>query len=677
MFHTFNFESPSLTSGIGLGAPATHNSSRKVNRSCIECTRRKIKCDGGRPCTNCRFNKLAPVCGYRHRSRRHAVSVNELQEVSSSLEAHRDFLSKLFPSLDINDLRDKTRDQLLQLLVGGSANDGPPSSESEIDDSGQVSENGEEPDRHWDELQPGADESMKSSDDINAVSLAYDQHRRSYLGAASISAILRTIFRLCPAAKSHVALSATNWPKPLSGLQMGQTEPTKEDDERCINAYFECSHSVTPMLNEVEFRSTWLAENRQDASWLGLFNMVCTMGSIAAGNEHMHKLYYQRAQTHLTLETFGSGNLESVQALCLLAGCYLQYQNSPNMATAVLGAAYRMALALGLHRESKKSNAHFTTPHDSSPSAFMSTVSRVEMRRRTWWSLICFDIWTSMSMGRPTSGRWDPATMDIQLPNPVDCTDHVAQSLYASARFCLIANRIQDKFAQIGRTTFGEVLAFDKELQDWHFSLPDMLKWPNKCPRKLLIARDFMHNRYMNLRLILYRPTQLHRLNPRASIHEISSQELSVQNTCHEIAVEAVESISRTWTPNRVHVWNASWYLFQAAMVPLLTLAQKTGDQGQALERDLSSSKDVLRKILDLLSQMAPWMRSADRSRHIIVAIFDALSSAEARRTPSVSDGDLNFFGWYDDQVTFGDEIDWSAFLIDDESLHHGSWSAH
>lgn len=256
--------------------------------------------------------------------------------------------------------------------------------------------------------------------------------------------------------------------------------------------------------------------------------------------------------------------------------------------------------------------------------------------------------------------------MDTHLPTVVDDTDHAAISLHASAKFCLLANRIQDSFAQIGRTTFGEVVAFDKELREWHSSLPDILKSPGQCPAQLLIARDFMHNRYINLRLILHRPAQLHHFNPRGSTHEISQQELSVYHTCHELAVEAVESISSTWTRNRVHVWNASWYLFQAAMVPLLTLAQRTGDQVQSNNNQLPISKDILRKIIDLLYQMEPWMRSADRSRHIVVAILDALSSDEARRTPSVSDGDLNFFGWYDDQVTFGDEIDWSAFLIDD-----------
>lgn len=678
MFHTFNFENQPATGGITLGAPSTPKASRKVNRSCIECTRRKIKCDGGHPCANCRFNKLAPTCGYRHRSRRHAVSVNEHQEVSSGLEAHRDVLANLFPSFAITDLRGKTREQLLQLLTATPIHHDPPGSESDIDDSGQISENGEELDRRWDELQPGADESLMSSDDINAVSLAYDQRRRSYLGAASISAILRTIFRLCPDAKSRVALSARSWPRPSSDSQMGQQMiPGSEDDARCIDAYFECSHSVAPMLNEAEFRSTWRTANRQDASWLGLFYMVCTMGSVAAGHEHMHKLYYQRAQTHLTLETFGSGNLESVQALCLLGGCYLQYMNSPNMATAVMGAAYRMALALGLHRESKKSGPQFTSPRNASAIASESSISRVETRRRTWWSLVCFDVWSSMSMGRPTSGRWDPSTMDTHLPTPVNSSDHAAQSLDASAKFCLIANRIQDRFAQIGRTTFAEVVAFDKELQDWHDGLPDILKSPNQCPAQLSIARDFMHNRYMNIRLLLYRPTQLHRFHPRTMSHEASQQELSVQKLCHEMAVAAVKAISRTWTPNRVHVWNASWYLFQAAMVPLLTLAQNTGDPGPALNHDLDSSKDVVRTILDLLGQMEPWMRTADRSRRIIVAVHDALSSAEARRTPSVSDGDLNFFGWYDDQVTFGDDIDWSAFLVDDESLQDRSWIAH
>ena len=48
--------------------------SRKINRSCQECTRRKVKCDGGHPCAACTHNQTAETCEYRQRSRRHAVS---------------------------------------------------------------------------------------------------------------------------------------------------------------------------------------------------------------------------------------------------------------------------------------------------------------------------------------------------------------------------------------------------------------------------------------------------------------------------------------------------------------------------------------------------------------------------------------------------------------------------
>ena len=51
--------------------PAT---GRKVNRSCLECTRRKVKCDGSHPCGSCVYYRCAEACGYRQRSKRNAVS---------------------------------------------------------------------------------------------------------------------------------------------------------------------------------------------------------------------------------------------------------------------------------------------------------------------------------------------------------------------------------------------------------------------------------------------------------------------------------------------------------------------------------------------------------------------------------------------------------------------------
>ncbi|KIX03023.1 uncharacterized protein Z518_06573 [Rhinocladiella mackenziei CBS 650.93] len=722
MFHAFHPASASFRIGENIKASTAPKppALRKVNRSCFECTRRKIRCDGGQPCTNCRYYKVVNACGYRHRSQRHAASRNALEKASQELNDHKAVLKELFSDLDISSLKGKGRDQLLQVLGSQTRNEqerwtakaggsgmgtsqqtyldshnfeghtlGPRAPrfqistspenrvnpEDDIDDSQQVSENGEEHDRQWDEVQTDPDASIKPSDDVNAVSLAYDQHRRSYLGVSSISAILRTIFRLCPLAKSNIAQYAKGWPKPLPKVFPAtptQIDTGRMDELRFIDAYFDHIHGITPMLNEAEFRSTWQNNNRADASWLALLNMVCTMGSIAAGEEHSHKLFHKNAQSYLNLETFGAGNIESLQALCLLGGYYLQYQNSPNMATALLGAAHRVAVALGLHRESRKSNPSVSSPDNS------TFISRAEIRRRTWWSLFCLDTWSSMTMGRPTSGRWEQSSMDTRLPSMMDDSDDVALSLQASSEFCLIANRIQSRLAQLHRITSAEMFAFDQELQTWHSSLPSPLVAPHACSSRLVMARDFMHNRYLNLRLILYRPLLLYSSSGRnwANInHHVNQQEASVHHTCNEIAQQAVDSISDNWTPNRVHVWNASWYLFQATMVPLLSIAVGNSRRDDTQRDDVSQSKELLVKVLDLFPQMRPWMRSADRSQDIVRAIYEALSSTEPRRTPSVSDGDFNFFGWYDEEVTFGDEIDWSAFLVGDEELGFGNQS--
>jgi len=68
----------------------------------------------------------------------------------------------------------------------------------------------------------------------------------------------------------------------------------------------------------------------------------------------------------------------------------------PNMAVAITGAALRMACALGIHRE---------TPLHASPehAQKLDFQNDREVKRRTWWSLVCLDIWGSTTLGRPAA----------------------------------------------------------------------------------------------------------------------------------------------------------------------------------------------------------------------------------------------------------------------------------
>ena len=555
----------------------------------------------------------------------------------------------------------------MQLLHAAPEHDARTEVEDELIGSGQMSENGEEQDRQWDESHTDDGPAIKPADDINAASLALDIHPRSYLGASSISAVLRTIFRFCPGAKSEVAQSAKTWPKMDMADRIVSPpitiSPSAADSARFVAAYFEHVHAITPMLNEVEFRATYESASRMDTPWCGLLNMVMVLGSLAAGDDQMHDFYYSRAQSYLNLDSLGAGNLEVLQAFCLLGGYYLHYRNAPNMAYAILGAAHRVAIALGLHRESRK------TPPAADSAQF--GISRAEIRRRTWWSFVCLDTWASITLGRPTCGRYDPSTMDTSLPSASDQNDVFAISLHASSKFCVIANRIQHRFARLTNVTACELIPFDDELIRWHASLPPILAGQQPCVPRLVIARDFMRNRYLNLRSILGRSVILNLASGRSRKDYLGSHESTVVDSCHSAACAAVDSISINWTPNLFHVWNAAWYLFQACMVNLLSIAMETSTRAPN-EDVMLACKSSITKALEVFAEMTPWMRRSDRSRDIVFAVYKAVSAEGSRRTPSVTDGDSTFFGFYDEELTFGNDLDWSKFLVDDESLALG-----
>jgi hypothetical protein len=107
------------------------------------------------------------------------------------------------------------------------------------------------------------------------------------------------------------------------------------------------------------------------------------------------------------VDSLGNGNLETVQALALLGGYYCHFLNRPNMANVVMGAALRMAIAMGLHRE-ERSGSH--------------NHSIFEIRRRVWWCLFCLDSWASFALGRPSLGRWEPETITAALPTSINAS---------------------------------------------------------------------------------------------------------------------------------------------------------------------------------------------------------------------------------------------------------------
>lgn len=261
-------------------------------------------------------------------------------------------------------------------------------------------------DTEWDEDRRGRDLIPPEADDVNALSLSVDR-QSSYLGATSIKAAFLVMLKVAPVLRSCLVppnginkqLSASNYNTPQPGNAVAVKSSYSpilwsSEGQTLIDAYFNRVQIFVPMLDEPSFRADYLSGRRNDAPWLALLNMVFAMGNIVAhkSDDHRHVNFYTAAKDHLGIESFGSCHLETVQALGLMGGFYLHYINRPNMANAILGAALRMACAMGLHREG--------LPEQGPADAMM-----IEQRRRTWWSLFCLDTWASTTLGRPSMGR--------------------------------------------------------------------------------------------------------------------------------------------------------------------------------------------------------------------------------------------------------------------------------
>ena len=345
------------------------------------------------------------------------IKYRVLQSLSTSLEKSQGVLKTLFPTRDVEFLAGLSRDDLIGLLASPfSLNSSSPTLSQDTQpqkpyspDHGRNLESLEEApnqDVGWDESRRKQEPISHVSDDVNGLSLTLDR-QCSYVGVSSIKAALRVILQIsAPASRTFLAHSSggvTRAPSPSynnsspcedSPGRATQTWPSLKEQD-LIDAYFSHVHVIVSMIDEEHFRATYNDSKIKppDDIWRALLNMVLALGTIAAckSDENGHIVYYNRAKELLGLDAFGSGRLEALQALILIGGYYLHYLNQPNQAHAIMGAAMRMALAMGLHREQTEKGI----------------TSSSEVRRRTWWTLFCMDTWASMTVGRPTI-RWGP-----------------------------------------------------------------------------------------------------------------------------------------------------------------------------------------------------------------------------------------------------------------------------
>lgn len=340
------------------------------------------------------------------------------EEASSAHNACRGVIETLFPGQDVTALQNLSRDELLS--IASVASPQTPSTQAGArgmmaagpsSESPTASIPGFEPSRiHefiWDESVDRTTQGSPWDDDVNGMSALFDtESGRSYLGISSVPSILHVMAHT--SAPLRQAIAEKKRRNDSSPFMPSMADPAAGhpimDELSLVDAYFRTVHIVIPMVNEMDFRRCYAHGTTEKARgpWLALLNMVLALGYIALNNDGQagHAYFADQASEHMNISSFALGHLHILQALVLYGGYYLHFLNKPNMASAVMGAAHRMALAMGLHQPTPR-KGFISTDHQQ----------MMETRLRTWWCLFALDTWAGTTLGRPLSGSWDPSSL--------------------------------------------------------------------------------------------------------------------------------------------------------------------------------------------------------------------------------------------------------------------------
>lgn len=597
--------------------------------ACRECRRRKVACSNNRPCDSCIRFKCEDRCMSVSSTKKVARKSQHLTAVSS-LNQCLEVLRRLFPDQNIETLIHLPREELLRLM--GDPSEYPSSVET---DKTLELEEGEKSEGSEDSLMEnwvkeyGWEEEFGDgnvADDVNSLDLSL-RPKSSYLGVSSISTVLGAIFKL---GKGVFESTLTNQnKKDLGNMGRGYNTTQHEKDItneapvlsftfteglKLIDAYFEYVHPTVPMIIEEEFRQIYCSRQKKRSSWLALLYIVLAWGTIVSKDTSTTDdiVFYNASRQHL--KTLGGGNIEYLQTLILMGGHYLHYRNMPNTAMALTGAAFKIACGLGLHREVPGKQGS------------QLTLAQKEQRRRLWYTLYTAEIAGLFSLGRPSMFGGEGIT--IEAPSNID--EHtgmaaVGQLTSVSTLLCDISlSKILEKIEAMNLRTASpheeEVRELDRELVTWYKSSPHYVRDPSDVSLGLYMSLRSTKWMYMNARIVLYRTSLLRAALSKKKLHDLSPRSRDAVEKCRELAANAITSIIAEWRPHVMSCWSGVWYLFQAAMIPMVTLFSEDRHD----PRIKAECEHLIDMSLATLEEMSKYRHTGTQSCNVVRVMYEA-----------------------------------------------------
>jgi hypothetical protein len=374
-----------------------------------------------------------------------------------------------------------------------------------------------------------------------------------------------------------------------------------------LDGYFQNLHFIHPVISRDTFFSKcedlWFGRSENPPpSFVALYYAIMSLGAIIQEWDEetldgMGRFDWARKMFHLAsgaLELTPSHNdLHTVQA-CLIMAKVCQNELNPHLAYMYLGRAVRTALSAGFNRSPR-------------PGAAAGRSEAHSDIARTWWGLYSLEIEMSFALGRP-----DSLGLDIYHNQTMPAVDETEDAILATmVGFARLVRKVSVSIYASAQST-SERLAIaaeiESEMDAWLASVPSIIR-PTfhgeqsstmiKEPKWAKKQKHTLKFRYLNVKMVLYRPFLLHAATTDGPLESVLQ---TAVNTCVSSARATIQLMHqmycelpyfRTWWYNVTHT------LYGASIILCYLSRLARYEEKQDLQRHIDMSITVLNAMDD------------------------------------------------------------------------------
>lgn len=622
--------------------------SKYVSKACVECKRRKIKCDGDYPCLHCQTVNTS--CEYVEGKARGGARRTIPQQLVDGSGDHY-YLNEIFGRLQT------VEERLDTLLDRSDTSPDSPAVPHRMDDgvtshladrgvfrspSGPVSRTIVEPPGYHGGCDPACGVPGIANRQSPNTTAAFYGHASSVGNVSNLRHQLTSF-------TSSTVLSQSQNPSTQCQLnevyarQVARTTvlPPRTECFSILDTMFEDLISMYPLLHAPTFyrryaplwnaRGEYLAEvaasDHFTLSELGLIYacLAASIHIIRSGpvctrekkSSRAHS-WYMAARTMVIDQKIDQvADLESIQAMLMLSLHFLHVENE-DASYKVTGMAVRAGYEIGLHLAAREKG--------------LSRLN-IELRRRTWWCLYLMDRRTSISTGRPCgiqnrdSDVEYPTALDDrtlfpeQLETPILLENSKVPYLCQFVKFSSLCGEIySDVFGVKCQRPPEEnlVLAYDGKLEAFRYQLPVQLRFDqnsiNLIPTWRAKQALFLMLRCAHVRLLLLRPfvTEPEAVNDKD--HTLASVALRLSSE----VIHTIYSVKKS-----SNLVESLWYPCKQILLGCIGITFWT----VVNSRFASSSKADLRIALQLLKDFDEESSNQEDVQFLRYSLYQALKA--------------------------------------------------